>query len=269
MKKSFFINLKEQSEAKKSRLCIGLDIDFDLFPDRLDKTISGAFDFLREIIDSTYEICLAYKLNMAFFEQFGYKGYQLMEKTVQYIDNRSITICDGKRGDIGNSSKKYAESIFSQIGFDSATISPYMGADSITPFIENSEFGVFVLCLTSNPGANDFQRIQVNSKPMYLSVLDIIDKLNNNNVGIVVGATQKEDMRVIREKSPSTSWLIPGIGKQGGNLEKSIQFGNQNGACGLISISRDILFYKNSSQEDISLRANFYHQKIKDFLYEE
>ncbi|MAV64163.1 MAG: orotidine-5'-phosphate decarboxylase [Candidatus Marinimicrobia bacterium] len=268
MNEPFFNKLRNQCDAKQSRLCIGLDIDFDLFPERIDQTVFGAFDFLKEIIDSTHKVCVAYKLNMAFFEQFGYKGYQLMEKTVEYIDNRAITICDGKRGDIGNSSNKYAKSIFSHIGFDSATISPYMGKDSIIPFLEDSRFGVFVLCLTSNPSSIDIQRIKADSKPIYLHIIDIINKLNNKNIGIVVGATQNSEMSIIREKSPSTSWLIPGIGKQGGSLEESVNFGNSNGAYGLISVSRDILFYNNSEQKDIFNRTIFYHNQIGKILYE-
>ena len=164
--------LSQQCESKQSRLCIGLDVDYNLLPDNFNKSIDGLFDFLKMVIDSTNHLCASYKLNMGFFEQFGYKGYQLMEKTVEYIDNRCFTIADGKRGDIGNSSKKYAQSIFNLMGFNSATISPYMGLDSVTPFLEDPKFGVFVLCLTSNKGANDLQKKMVASNPLFLSVLD-------------------------------------------------------------------------------------------------
>ena len=266
MQKTFYMKLKEQSNLKESRLCIGLDIDHTLLPDNFNKTTDGTFDFIKMIIDATSDLCVAYKLNMGFFEQFGSEGYKVMEKTVEYIDGRSLTIADGKRGDIGNSSKMYAKSIFNHIGFDSATLSPYMGIDSITPFLEDSRFGIFVLCLTSNPGSNDFQKKIYEEEPLFISVLNMLNEINNENIGIVVGATQEDDMRLIREKSPSMSWLIPGIGKQGGNLASSINIGNQSGASGIINVSRDILYHKSSSEKDIHSRTLFYHNQIKDLL---
>ena len=268
MPKTFYIKLKEQSKLKESRLCIGLDVDHSLMPNNFNKTLDGTFDFIKTIIDSTLDLCLAYKLNMAFFEQFGSKGYRIMEKTVEYIDGRCITIADGKRGDIGNSSKMYAKSIFDYMGFDSATLSPYMGIDSITPFLEDKRFGIYVLCLTSNPGSNDFQKKKYNDESLYISVLNMLNNINNQNIGIVVGATQEKDMRLIREKSPNMSWLIPGIGKQGGNLAMSVSLGNQAGACGMVNVSRDILYYNNSSELDIYTRTLFYHNQIKGLLDE-
>ena len=268
MKTEFYQKLKKECIEKESRLCIGLDIDYDLFPKSINKTIEGSYDFIKMIVDCTHNICASYKINLGFFEQFGYKGYHLMEKVVDYIDNKAITIADGKRGDIGNSSKKYAQSIFNQIGFDSATISPYMGRDSIVPFIEDSKFGVFVLCLTSNSGSNDLQKKIINNNPMYMSVLDMLKDLNQDNIGIVVGATQEHEMRKIRSEAPSMPWLIPGIGKQGGNLEISVKIGNSNGAIGVINVSRDILYYNNSSEQDIHTRTLFYHNQIKGFLNE-
>ena len=266
MQKTFYEKLKNQCQSKESRLSIGLDIDHDLLPSNFNKTIDGTFDFLKVIIDSTSDLCAAYKLNMGFFEQFGSKGYELMEKTVEYIDNRSITIADGKRGDIGNSSKMYAKSIFDHIGFDSATISPYMGMDSVIPFLEDDRFGAFVLCLTSNPGSSDFQKNIYNSNPLFINVLNKLKELNNQNVGIVVGATQEEDMRLVREIAPSMPWLIPGIGKQGGNLELSVSLGNKGDSFGLINVSRDILYYKDSSENSIKSRVDYYHDKIKEIL---
>tara|TARA_Y100001968_G_scaffold322173_1_gene357792 strand:+ start:352 stop:1158 length:807 start_codon:yes stop_codon:yes gene_type:complete len=266
MKTEFYQKLKKECIEKESRLCIGLDIDYDLYPKSINKTIDGSYDFIKMIVDSTHEICASYKINLGFFEQFGYKGYELMEKVVDYIDNKAITIADGKRGDIGNSSKKYAKSIFNQIGFDSATISPYMGRDSITPFIDDSKFGAFVLCLTSNSGSNDLQKKMINNNPMYMSVLNMLKDLKQDNIGIVVGATQEDEMRRIRSEAPLMPWLIPGIGKQGGNLEMSVKIGNQDGAIGIINVSRDILYHGDSTEKDIYLRTLFYHNKIKDFL---
>ncbi len=266
MQKTFYTKLKDQCKITDSRLCIGLDIDYTLLPDNFSKTIVGMFDFIKVIIDSTTDICVAYKLNMGFFEQFGYKGYELMEKTVSYIDGRNITIADGKRGDIGNSSKMYAKSIFNQIGFDSATISPYMGMDSILPFLEDDRFGVFVLCLTSNPGSNDFQKNIYNSNHLFINVLNKLKELDNRNVGIVVGATQEKDMQLVRDTAPLMPWLIPGIGKQGGNLDISVNLGNKNGSFGIINVSRDVLYYKDSTEDDIKSRADYYHKKIKKIL---
>ena len=268
MKTEFYQKLKKECVGKESRLCIGLDIDYDLFPDSINKTIDGSYDFIKMIVDSTHDICALYKINLGFFEQFGYKGYELMEKVVDYIDDKAITIADGKRGDIGNSSKKYAQSIFNQIGFDSATISPYMGRDSIIPFIDDTRFGAFILCLTSNPGSSDLQKKMINDSPMYLSVLDMLKELGQDNIGIVVGATQEDEMRKIRSEAPLIPWLIPGIGKQGGNLEMSVKIGNENGAIGIINVSRDILYHNNSSQDDIYSRTLFYHNQIKGFLNE-
>ena len=268
MKTEFYQKLRKECLDKESRLCIGLDIDYDLFPQSIERTINGSYEFTKMIVDCTHDICASYKINLGFFEQFGYKGYELMEKVVDYIGDRAITIADGKRGDIGNSSKKYAQSIFNQIGFDSATVSPYMGRDSITPFINDEKFGAFVLCLTSNAGSEDLQKKILNKKPMYFSVLEMLKDLNQDNIGIVVGATQEDEMKKIRSEAPLMPWLIPGIGKQGGNLKMSIQIGNKNGAIGIINVSRDILYHNNSTQEDIYSRTLFYHNQIKDFLNE-
>ncbi len=268
MKTEFYQKLKQECLKKESRLCIGLDIDYDLFPNSIPKSLEGSSKFIKMIIDSTSEICASYKLNLGFFEQFGYKGYELMENVVEYIGDKAITIADGKRGDIGNSSKKYAQSIFNQIGFDSATVSPYMGSDSITPFIDDTKFGAFVLCLTSNSGSRDIQKKISNDRPIYLSVLEMLKELKQDNIGIVVGATHEEEMNQIRLEAPLMPWLIPGIGKQGGNLEMSVKIGNKNGAIGIVNVSRDILYYKNSTDKDIYSRTLFYHNEIKRFLDE-
>ena len=268
MKTEFYQKLRKECLKKESRLCIGLDIDYDLFPKSIPRSIDGSYNFIKMIIDSTHEICASYKLNLGFFEQFGFRGYELMEKVVEYIGDKAITIADGKRGDIGNSSKKYAQSIFNQIGFDSATVSPYMGRDSITPFTDDDKFGAFVLCLTSNSGSADLQKKIYNDKPVYFAVLDMLKDLKKDNIGIVVGATQEDEMVKIRSEAPNMPWLIPGIGKQGGNLEMSVKIGNKNGAIGIINVSRDILYHNNSTENDIHSRTLFYHNQIKGFLNE-
>ena len=233
----------------------------------MDKSLQGIESHLKEIIDSTTEICLAYKLNMAFYEQFGFKGYELMEKIVSYIDSRNITIADGKRGDIGNTTKKYAISIFDTIGFDSITVSPYMGADSIVPFISNTEKGAFVLCLTSNESGKDIQKFKNNNNTiMYEYISKLCYKLNtNDNIGLVVGATNPENMQQIRQLN-SLPWLIPGIGAQGGDLKQSVTISNKEKSIGLINVSRGILFAGDCSIHDIVQAAENYNYQINGNL---
>ena len=263
---TFNERLKKDSLQKNSKLCIGLDIDPDRMPNHMDKSLKGIESHLKEIIDSTTEICLAYKLNMAFYEQFGFKGYELMEKIVSYIDSRNITIADGKRGDIGNTTKKYAISIFDTIGFDSITVSPYMGADSIVPFISNRFKGAFVLCLTSNESGKDIQKFKNNNDTMYEYISKLCDKLNtNDNIGLVVGATNPENMQQIRQLN-SLPWLIPGIGAQGGDLKQSVTISNKENSIGLINVSRGILFAGDCSIHDIVQAAENYNHQINGNL---
>lgn len=265
MNDTFNERLQKVSQLKNSKLCIGLDIDPSRMPDSMDKSLSGIESHLKEIIDSTSDISLAYKLNMAFYEQFGFKGYELMEKLVTYIDGRNITIADGKRGDIGNTTQKYAISIFDTIGFDSITVSPYMGSDSIIPFIQNKEKGAFVLCLTSNHSAKEIQLFSNENDTIYQFISRLGDSLNtNNNIGLVVGATNPSFMEKIRETN-SLPWLIPGIGAQGGDLEQSVTISNKNNSIGLINVSRGIIFAGNCSVEDITDAAESYNDNINGY----
>ena len=228
MNDTFNERLQKNSLLKNSKLCIGLDIDPSRMPDSMDKTLPGIESHLKDIVDATTDICLAYKLNMAFYEQFGFRGYELMENLVSYINKRNITIADGKRGDIGNTTQKYAISIFDTIGFDSITVSPYMGSDSIIPFIQNREKGAFVLCLTSNDSGKEIQLFKNEDSTVYQFISKLGDSLNaNNNIGLVVGATNPSFMEEIR-KTNSLPWLIPGIGAQGGDLEQSVAISNKN-----------------------------------------
>ena len=262
---TFNERLQNLSLLKNSKLCIGLDIDPVRMPDNMDKTLSGMESHLKEIIDSTTDICLAYKLNMAFYEQFGFRGYELMEKLVSYIDRRNITIADGKRGDIGNTTQKYATSIFDIIGFDSITVSPYMGSDSIIPFIQNKEKGAFVLCLTSNESSKEVQLFKKGNDTVYQFISKLGSNLNtNNNIGLVVGATNPTFMENIRE-SNSLPWLIPGIGVQGGNLKQSVTISNKNNSIGLINVSRGIIFAGDCSIYDINKSAKSYNDKINEY----
>ena len=264
MENSFNNRLLDKCNQTNNRLCIGLDIDPDKLPSHVSD-LSSVEDFTKEIIDSTIDFCPVYKPNFAFYERFGSKGFALLENIVAHIGNRAITIADAKRGDIGNTSKHYAHSIFNQFGFDSVTIAPYMGSDAITPFIEDETKGVFVLCLTSNNSAKDFQFITENNNQLYETVADKTKSLNkNNNLGLVVGATNKEQMSALREKN-SLPWLIPGIGAQGGDLETSIRVGNQNGV-GIVNVSRSVIYAGNGSIDEISKSALNYTEQIRSFL---
>ena len=266
MEKSFNNRLKKICNLKNNRLCIGLDID----PAKINKDIQSDFssiiDFTKDIVDATVDSCPVYKLNLAFYECYGSKGYDWMGKIVEHIDDRSITIADGKRGDIGNTAKKYADSLFNHFGFDSVTLSPYMGIDSILPFIEHKSKGSFVLCLTSNKGANDFQYNISNGEPLFISVANFCKYLNEkNNLGIVVGATKPESMNQISDNSKDLSWLIPGIGAQGGDLESSIKISNKNG-LGIVNISRGIIYAGDGTLESISKATEDYTKEIRSYL---
>jgi len=260
---SFNNSLKEMSTAKNSKLCIGLDIDADRMPSSMDTSLNGLEQFIKDIIDSTADLCVAYKLNMAFYERYGSKGYRLMEKVLEHIDGRSITIADGKRGDIGNTTKKYAISIFDTMGFDSITVSPYMGSDSIIPFIQNKQKGVFVLCLTSNKSAQDIQFLEKNGKMTYEHISDLCANLNiNDNIGLVVGATNPDYMSKIRSLN-SLPWLIPGIGAQGGDLEKSVSISNYS-SIGVINVSRGIIFADECKIDGVKNAAIDYNKQINE-----
>ena len=264
MEKSFNNRLLDKCNQVNNRLCIGLDIDPDKLPDNISD-LKSVEAFTKEIVDATVDFCPVYKPNFAFYERFGSKGFVLLENIVAYIGDRAITIADAKRGDIGNTSRHYADSIFNQFGFDSVTISPYMGSDAIIPFAEDETKGVFVLCLTSNSSAKDFQFITENDSQLYEVVSDKTNSLNkHNNLGLVVGATNKQQMEALREKN-SLPWLIPGIGAQGGDLETSIKVGNHNG-IGIINVSRSVIYAGNGSIDEIHKSALNYTQQIRSFL---
>ena len=266
MKLSFNKRLKEICNEKNNRLCIGLDIDPDRFsPDR-DPSIKGMEIFAKEVIDGTLEFCPVYKPNFAFYERYGYKGYALLEKLVDYINGRALIIADAKRGDIGNTSRKNAQAILKTMGCDAITISPYMGRDAIEPFIEDIDKGVFVLAMTSNPGAAEIQNNHNDGRSLYERIIQIASELNyGDNVGLVVGATQSDLMKKIRKLSEGLSWLVPGVGAQGGDLQKSVSISNQNGV-GVISISRGILYAGSGSIDDIIKSAYQYTEKIREIV---
>ncbi|SVC40150.1 uncharacterized protein METZ01_LOCUS293004, partial [marine metagenome] len=253
---SFNKRLQKICDEKENWLCIGLDIDPDKFPSGRDTSLKGMETFAKEVIDGTIEFCPVYKPNFAFYERFGSRGYALLERIVDYISGRALVIADAKRGDIGNTSRQYSEAILKTMGCDAITLSPYMGRDTISPFLEDAKKGVFILTMTSNDGAAEIQNNRNDTIPLYQRVVEMASELNeNDNIGLVVGATQPKVMEKIRKLSKGLSWLIPGIGAQGGDLQKSVSISNQNG-IGVVNISRGILYPENGSMDNF-LQENY------------
>ena len=243
-------NLINQIKQKKSFLCVGLDVDLDKVPKHLHKHEDPIFEFSKAIIDSTSPFAIAYKPNLAFFESYGLKGWNSLEKIINYINSNYpeiFTIADAKRGDIGNTSSKYARTFFETLNFDSITVNPYMGRDSIEPFLDYDNKYTILLSLTSNSGSSDFQFQLDNGKPLYLSVIKkSLSWKNKENLMYVIGATKAESLKEVREIIPNSFLLVPGIGAQGGSLSDVCRFGlNEN--CGLIvNSSRQIIYCDNS-----------------------
>ena len=243
-------NLINQIKQKKSFLCVGLDVDLDKIPKHLHKHEDPIFEFSKAIIDSTSPFAIAYKPNLAFFESYGLKGWNSLEKIINYINSNYpeiFTIADAKRGDIGNTSSKYARTFFETLNFDSITVNPYMGRDSIEPFLDYDNKHTILLSLTSNSGSSDFQFQLDNEKPLYLSVIKkSLSWKNKENLMYVIGATKAESLKEVREIIPNSFLLVPGIGAQGGSLSDVCRFGlNEN--CGLIvNSSRQIIYSDNS-----------------------
>lgn len=240
MTPTFYDNLNGAIELSRSLLCVGLDLDGERMPERFRRVPDGYLEFAREIIDATADAAAAYKPNFAFFESHGIEGWRMLEKLRELIPSHSIALADAKRGDIGNTSRHYARAIFNSLGYDAVTLSPYMGRDSLEPFFEYSEKGCFVLCATSNPGADDFQI----PNQLYMSVADRCLQWNSrDNIGLVVGATRTDCISAVRKKAPQIPFLVPGIGAQGGDLKKVLLAGKDPHARGmLINASRSILY---------------------------
>jgi len=241
--------LVQSIKEKKSFLCIGLDPDLDKMPQHLLETEDPVFEFNKQLIDATHDLCVAYKPNLAFYEQFGAKGLGSLAKTMDYIPDGIFTIADAKRGDIGNSSLMYARTFFEHYNFDSITISPYMGKDSVTPFLEYENKWTILLALTSNPGSNDFQQVAVNGdKALYEKVLiDAASWGTTENLMFVVGATRGEMIGQVRKSVPNHFLLVPGVGSQGGSLSEVAQYGMTDD-CGLLVNSSRGIIYAGSDQ---------------------
>jgi len=221
--------LVKQIQTKKSFLCIGLDVDLNKIPKHLLETEDPIFEFNKAIIDATHDLCVSYKPNTAFYEAYGIKGWQSLEKTINYINENYpeiFTIADAKRGDIGNTSSMYAKAFFEDLAFDSVTVAPYMGKDSVEPFLAFNNKHTILLALTSNEGAFDFQTKNVDGEELYKKVLHTSKKWKHSeNLMYVVGATKAEFFKEVREIVPHNFLLVPGVGAQGGSLADVCQFG--------------------------------------------
>lgn len=251
-----------QIKTKKSFLCIGLDTDIQKIPKFLLESEDPIFEFNKKIIDATNSYCVAYKPNIAFYESLGINGWKALEKTINYINSsypEIFTIADAKRGDIGNTSSMYAKAYFETLNFDSITINPYMGKDSVEPFLEYKNKHTILLALTSNVGAFDFQTKNIvdNSNKLYEEVIKTSTSWENSNqLMYVVGATKASYLKEIRNIVPNSFLLIPGVGAQGGDLKEVCDNGLNNEVGLLINSSRSIIYASNDTNFDIDAAKN-------------
>jgi len=261
--------LIEQIRQKKSYLCVGLDTDITKIPQHLLKESDPVFAFNKVIIDATRDYCVAYKINTAFYEALGLKGWEAMEKTVKYIGKDHFTIADAKRGDIGNTSDQYAKAFFETLPFDSVTVAPYMGEDSVKPFLQYPGKWAIVLGLTSNKGAADFELKKAGDGLLYEKVLQTVSDWGNpGNLMFVVGATQADEFINIRKLTPDHFYLVPGVGAQGGSLKEISEKAMNKDVGILVNASRAVIYA--SSGEDFAEAAQKiakeYQQEMASYL---
>jgi len=240
---NFIEKLTNATQKNKSLLCVGLDPDPELMPMKV-----GIFEFNKAIIDTTADLVCAYKLNLAFYEALDDGGLDALKRSIKYIPDDIPVIGDAKRGDIGNTAKAYAKAIFSNLNCDATTVNPYLGFDSVEPFIQYRDKGVFILCRTSNAGAVDLQSLRCETehgpRPLFEIVAQKASQWNiHGNIGLVVGATYPEELRLIRQSHPDIPILIPGIGAQGGDLASAVHYGvDSKGEKAIINSSRQIIY---------------------------
>lgn len=257
--------LIEQIRQKKSLLCVGLDVDLKKIPSFLLEEEDPIFSFNKAIIDATHLFTVAYKPNTAFYEAYGVKGWISLEKTIRYINEKYpeiFTIADAKRGDIGNTSTMYAKAFFENLQFDSVTVAPYMGRDSVEPFLAFEDKITILLALTSNEGAFDFQTQLIDNQEVYKKVLETaLTWKNSQNLMFVVGATKAEFLQEIRKIAPNHFLLVPGVGAQGGSLEEVCKYGLNDHNGLLINSSRGIIYASNGN--DFAEKAGEEAQKLQ------
>lgn len=263
--------LIQQIQLKRSYLCVGLDTDIAKIPKYLQSHPDAVFEFNKQIIDATQDLCVAYKINTAFYEAMGLKGWEAMEKTVNYIPKDQFIIADAKRGDIGNTSSQYAKAFFETMNFDAITVAPYMGEDSVKPFLEFENKWTIVLGLTSNAGSKDFEQLKLVREDtnqgedggfLYETVLKKVSSWGNiNNLMFVIGATKASGLEEIRKLIPDHFLLVPGVGFQGGSLKEVTKYG-MNKDCGLlVNTSRAIIYA--GEKEDFASEARIIAQQYQ------
>jgi len=280
-------HLIDQIQQKKSYLCVGLDTDLSKIPKHLQAHPDAIFEFNKQIIDATKDLCVSYKINTAFYEAMGLKGWEAMQKTVDYIPAEHFTIADAKRGDIGNTSSQYAKAFFEVMNFDAITVAPYMGEDSVRPFLEYENKWTIVLGLTSNKGSADFQKLLVTDKtgqalPLVPGIADpfrpiflyqeVIEKISQwgtpGNLMFVTGATRAADFEQIRDIIPDHFLLVPGVGFQGGSLKEVSRYG-LNKDCGLLVNASRAIIYAGEG-EDFAIEARVvaaqYQEEMREYL---
>jgi orotidine-5'-phosphate decarboxylase len=262
-------DLIDQIRKKKTYLCVGLDTDVTRIPKHLLSTKDPIFEFNKQIVDATLEYCVSYKINTAFYEALGLKGWGAMEKTVNYIPSTHLKIADAKRGDIGNTSNQYAKAFFETLNFDAITVAPYMGSDSVLPFLEYKNKWTILLGLTSNPGAKDFELQKAGDEYLYEKVLKTASQWGSpENLMFVIGATQSDWFEKIRQLTPDHFYLVPGVGAQGGSLQEISQKAMNKDVGLLVNVSRAVIFA--SGNQDFAIEAaknaSQYQSELAKFL---
>ena len=264
--------LVQQIKQKKSFLCIGLDVDLTKIPQHLLGLEYPIFEFNKAIIDATHDLCVSYKPNMAFYEAYGLKGWQSLQKTINYLNEKHpeiFTIADAKRGDIGNTSTMYAKAFLEDLNFDSITVAPYMGKDSVEPFLAFENKYAIMLALTSNEGAFDFQTKNTEGEELYRTVIKTSKTWKNSqNLMYVVGATKAEYFTEIRQLIPNSFILVPGVGAQGGSLQEVCKHGMSENIGLLINSSRGIIYASNGKDfaEKAREKALKMQQEMEEIL---
>lgn len=252
--------LNNAIKKNNSLLCVGLDPDLEKLPENFLKKRNPIFEFNKFIIDTTYDIVCCYKPQFAFYAANGIPGIKALIQTISYIHLKYPTIpvlLDAKRGDIGSTAEQYAKEVFDIYAVDAVTVNPFLGFDSLRPFLERKDKGIVILARTSNPGASDFQNLEINKTPFYMKIAEKIVAWNKiyKNCLMVVGATWPEQLQKVRKISPEMFFLIPGIGAQGGDLKKTLKAGLTKNKSGLIiSVSRGIIFAENPREEALKLK---------------
>jgi orotidine-5'-phosphate decarboxylase len=263
------LQLISEIRKKQSYLCVGLDTDINKIPKQLLSKEDPVFEFNKGVIDATKDFAVSYKMNLAFYESMGIKGWESLEKTVNYIPDTIFKIADAKRGDIGNTSKQYARTFFETYHFDAVTVSPYMGSDSLGPFLEFEDKWVIILALTSNKGSNDFQMLKTGDEYVYESVFRKSSTWGStSNIMYVVGATHPEAFEHIRKIVPDHFLLIPGVGAQGGSVDDISAYALNKDIGVLVNVSRGVIYPGNDDRfpENVHEAAKMYQNQMAKYV---